>query len=137
MLECLALHVCVTFQIPLSCDRYVTEIILDVSPIDVIVPFNVLNKFTSVLKPLMSRSRVTSGDDAHLVEARSEHVNAFASLPLIYLNVPVLRIFIPLSDFSTTGSYKNFDTIICEVRSLRGFVLAYGRTFITKCFAGM
>lgn len=98
-------------------DEYIMEIVIKVQPIDIVFsPFN-LHKFLSIIDPLLeifinSKYVLNSSSNSHnTLEPSKELISS--TLPLFYLDIALLRIFIPISlQDSTIG---NQDTVIIQV----------------------
>lgn len=99
---------------------YVTEIVVKLSPLDVILPLAILEKFLAVVKPFINfyrspRQRIISPAESNRID--SEIPIAF--LPLVYFDIPMLRIFVPISTASRDSPIvASSDTLVCEVRSV-------------------
>lgn len=96
-------------------DEYIMEIVIKVQPIDIVIsPFN-LHKFLSIIDPLLeifinSKYVLNSSSNSHnLLEPNKELLGS--TLPLFYLDIALLRIFIPIS----LQDNENQDTIIIQV----------------------
>lgn len=93
------------------------EIVIKVQPIDIIIsPLN-LHKFLSIIDPLLeifinSKHVLNPSENSHnMFEPSKELLGSM--LPLFYLDVALLRIFIPISVQENIIKYQ--DTIIIQV----------------------
>lgn len=84
------------------------------SATDVILPFHMIEKFLLVLKPLIHVCQKSYNDSTQL-EIQEDVDNLIPCLPLIYFDIPTLRIFTPLSKYSPDDSTFLCDTIVFEV----------------------
>lgn len=97
-------------------DDYIIEIVIKVQPIDIVIsPLNI-HKFLSIIDPLLEifiNSKYNEQDPSssnNIVEPRVELL--CSSLPLFYLDIALLRIFIPIS---IQDKIENQDTAIIQV----------------------
>lgn len=95
-------------------DDYIIEIVIKVQPIDIVIsPLNI-HKFLSIIDPLLEifiNSKYSEQDPSNnIVEPRVELL--CSSLPLFYLDIALLRIFIPIS---IQDRIENQDTTIIQV----------------------
>lgn len=99
-------------------DEYIMEIVIKVQPIDIVIsPLN-LHKFLSIMDPLLeifinSKYAINPSNNHNMLEANKELIGI--TLPLFYLDIALLRIFIPIS--SQDGKIENEDTAIIQVMS--------------------
>lgn len=98
-------------------DEYIMEIVIKVQPIDIVVsPLN-LHKFLSIIDPLLeifinsNYLLKPSTNSQSLLEKNKELLGS--TLPLFYLDIALLRIFIPISLQNSTT--ENQDTAIIQV----------------------
>lgn len=103
------------FQASSSIDHYVTEIILNMCATDVILPLAVIEKFLSVLKPLINVCQKSFDDDLRHPGVSKDVDAAFSCLPIVYFDVPTLRVFIPISTHPTGDAAPLCDTLVFEV----------------------
>lgn len=92
-----------------------TEIILKICPLDVVIPLAVIEKFLSVLNPLINQYGKISQDIEFQLET-TKNIDRDVSmncLPIIYFDIPMLRIFIPV--YKNNDLISSYDTFICEV----------------------
>lgn len=101
-------------------DAFIMEIVIKIQPIDVVVsPVN-LHKFLSIIDPLLEiyiYSKYVmnySSNSLNSFDASKELVNS--TLPLFYLDIALLRIFIPISMQNIKP--ENQDTVIIQVKLL-------------------
>lgn len=98
-------------------DEYIMEIVVKVQPIDVVIsPIN-LHKFLSIIDPLLEifiNSKYVpnpSLNSNNMLEPNKELLGS--TLPLFYLDIALLRIFIPIS--VQDNKIETQDTIIIQV----------------------
>jgi len=98
-------------------DEYIMEIVIKVQPIDIVIsPLN-LHKFLSIIDPLLE----IFINSKHVLNSSKNSLNMFepskellgSILPLFYLDIALLRIFIPIN--IQENKMKNQDTAIIEV----------------------
>lgn len=99
-------------------DEYIMEIVIKIQPIDVVIsPLN-LHTFLSIIDPLLeifinSKYNLNPSSNCHnLLEQPSKKL-LVSTLPLFYLDIALLRIFIPIS--VEDNKIKNQDTLIIQV----------------------
>lgn len=100
------------------------EIVIKVQPIDIVVsPLN-LHKFLSIIDPLLemfiNSKYVLNPSNSHMLESNKELLGS--TLPLFYLDVALLRIFIPID--MEEDKFKNQDTAIIQVIQTKNNVIA-------------
>jgi len=97
-------------------DEYIMEIVIKVQPIDIVIsPLN-LHKFLSIIDPLLeifinSKCIPNSSKHHNMFEPSKELLGSI--LPLFYLDIALLRIFIPIS--IQENENKSHDTVIIQV----------------------
>lgn len=99
-------------------DEYIMEIVIKVQPIDIVIsPLNI-HKFLSIIDPFLEifiNSKYvlnpTSPHTSNSVESSKELLSS--TLPLFYLDIALLRIFIPIP--VEDNKIDNQDTIIIQV----------------------
>lgn len=93
------------------------EIVIKVQPIDIVIsPLN-LHKFLSIIDPLLeifinSKYLLSSSNSHKLLLEPASNELLRSMLPLFYLDIALLRIFIPIS---MEDNIKNQDTAIIQV----------------------
>lgn len=101
------------------------EIVIKVQPIDIVVsPIN-LHKFLSIIDPLLemfinSKYVLNSSNSHNILESNKELLGS--TLPLFYLDIALLRIFIPID--MEEDKIKNQDTAIIQVIQTKNNVIA-------------
>jgi len=97
-------------------DEYIMEIVIKVQPIDMVIsPIN-LHKFLSIIDPLLeifinSKHILNPSNANSMLEPSKELLSS--TLPLFYLDIALLRIFIPI--FTQSDKIENQDTVIVQV----------------------
>lgn len=97
-------------------DDYIMEIVIKVQPIDIVVsPLN-LHQFLSIIDPLLeifisSKYVLHSSSSHNMLESNKEILSS--TLPLFYLDIALLRIFIPIH--MEKDKIENQDTAIIQV----------------------
>lgn len=99
-------------------DEYIMEIVIKVQPIDIVIsPLNI-HKFLSIIDPFLEifiNSKYvlnpTLPHTSNSVESSKELLSS--TLPLFYLDIALLRIFIPIP--VEDNKIDNQDTIIIQV----------------------
>lgn len=97
-------------------DEYIMEIVIKVQPVDIVIsPLN-LHKFLSILDPLLeifisSKYIINPSNNHNISEPNKELLGK--TLPLFYLDIALLRIFIPIS--TQDNKIENEDTTIIQV----------------------
>jgi len=98
-------------------DEYIMEIVIKVQPIDIVIsPLN-LHQFLSIIDPLLdifinSKYILNPLSNSHnKLEPSKELIGL--TLPLFYLDIALLRIFIPIS--VQNKKYHHQDTVIIQV----------------------
>lgn len=98
-------------------DDYIMEVVIKVQPVDIVIsPLN-LHKFLSIIDPLLE----IFINSKHVLNSSENYLNIFepnkellsSILPLFYLDIALLRIFIPIS--IQENKMKNQDTVIIQV----------------------
>jgi len=98
-------------------DEYIMEIVVKVQPIDIVIsPLN-LHQFLSIIDPLLdifinSKYILTPLSNSHNNLEPSKELIGF-TLPLFYLDIALLRIFIPI--FVQNKGNQHQDTVIIQV----------------------
>lgn len=99
-------------------NEYIMEIVVKVQPIDIVIsPIN-LHKFLSIIDPLLeifinSKYMLNPSANSHnMLEPSKELLGS--TLPLFYLDIALLRIFIPIS--VQDNKNENQDTAIIQVK---------------------
>lgn len=100
-------------------DEYIMEIVIKVQPIDIVIsPLN-LHTFLSIIDPLLeiyinSEYMLNPSPNSHdMLESTKGLLGS--TLPLFYLDIALLRIFIPIS--APDNKIENHDTVIIQVRT--------------------
>lgn len=98
-------------------DEYIMEIVIKVQPIDIVIsPLN-LHQFLSIIDPLLdilinSKYILNPLSNSHnKLEPSNEFIGL--TLPLFYLDIALLRIFIPISLQNKKNQHQ--DTAIIQV----------------------
>jgi len=98
-------------------DEYIMEIVIKVQPIDIVIsPLNI-HQFLSIIDPLLdifinSKYMLNPLSQSHnKLESSNELIGL--TLPLFYLDIALLRIFIPISVQNDKNQYQ--DTAIIQV----------------------
>lgn len=95
-------------------DEYIMEIVIKVQPVDIVIsPIN-LHKFLSIIDPLLeilinSKYVINPSNYNSMLEPSKELL--CSTLPLFYLDIALLRIFIPVQD----DKIKYQDTAVIQV----------------------
>lgn len=102
-------------------DEYIMEIVIKVQPIDIVIsPLN-LHQFLSIIDPLLdilinSKYILNPLSNSHnKLEPSNEFIGL--TLPLFYLDIALLRIFIPISLQNKKNQHQ--DTAIIQVNSIK------------------
>lgn len=97
-------------------EEYIMEIVIKVQPIDIVIsPLN-LHNFLSIIDPLLeifinSKYMLNPSSSSHdILESKGL---LGSTLPLFYLDIALLRIFIPIS--ASDNKIENHDTVIIQV----------------------
>jgi hypothetical protein len=101
-------------------DDYIMEIVIKVQPIDIVIsPLN-LHTFLTIIDPLLEifiNSEYILNPSSNSHDMLESTKGLFGStLPLFYLDIALLRIFIPISVLDY--KIENHDTVIIQVRTL-------------------
>jgi len=98
-------------------DEYIMEIVIKVQPIDIVIsPLNI-HKFLSIIDPLLdifmnSKYKLNPLPQSHnKLEPSNELIGL--TLPLFYLDIALLRVFIPISVPNKKNQHQ--DTAIIQV----------------------
>lgn len=93
-------------------DEYIMEVVIKVQPLDIVIsPIN-LHKFLSIIDPLLEifiNSKYVINPSNSILEPSKELL--CSKLPLFYLDIALLRIFIPVQD----DKIKHQDTAVIQV----------------------
>lgn len=95
-------------------DEYIMEIVIKVQPLDIVIsPIN-LHKFLSIIDPLLeifinSKYVIHPSNSNSILEPSKELL--CSKLPLFYLDIALLRVFIPVQD----DKIKHQDTAVIQV----------------------
>lgn len=108
-------------------DEFIMEIVIKVQPIDIVIsPLN-LHKFLSIIDPLLeifisSKNVINPSNNQNILESNRELLGI--TLPLFYLDIALLRIFIPIT--VQDSKIQNEDTTIIQVCKLKcSFIVLY------------
>lgn len=97
-------------------DEFIMEIVIKVQPVDIVIsPLNI-HKFLSIMDPLLeifinSKYLMNPSSNNNMLEPNKELLGK--TLPLFYLDIALLRIFIPIS--AQDSKIENEDTAIIQV----------------------
>ncbi|XP_025418587.1 vacuolar protein sorting-associated protein 13B-like [Sipha flava] len=102
-------------------DDYIMEIVIKVQPIDIVIsPLN-LHTFLTIIDPLLEifiNSEYILNPSSNSHDMLESTKGLFGStLPLFYLDIALLRIFIPISVLDY--KIENHDTVIIQVNSVK------------------
>ncbi|XP_050421986.1 intermembrane lipid transfer protein VPS13B-like isoform X2 [Adelges cooleyi] len=101
-------------------NEFIMEIVIEVQPIDIVLSPFIIHTFLSVVDPLISvlldsKYMIYSSSNDQYLESKKKL--SCSTLPLFYLDIAMMRVFVPIS--SPNSEIQDQDTIIIQIDSIK------------------